>query len=57
MADQSRKKSNWVGEKRTDIKQYISDLDRDIKNLFEEKRLNLRESKRYSMAVNHNGSA
>ena len=51
MADQAKKRSNWVGEKRTNMRQYVYDLDKDIRNLFEEKTINIRHTKRYNYAV------
>lgn len=46
MADESKKRSNWVGEKRN-IDDYIADIDRDVSNLFEEKTININYLKRY----------
>ena len=51
MADEVRKRSNWVGSKNTDLEKYTVDLDADIFNLFFEKSLNLQEAKRYSYMV------
>ena len=51
MADEVRKISNYVGPKRTDLKKYVSDLDRDVANLFDEKSFNLQEAKRYAYMV------
>lgn len=51
MANTVRKRSNWVGVKRTDYEQYVRDLDRDVENLFEEKSINIRYTKRYAYTI------
>ena len=48
MADASKKKSNFIGIREENFEDYIRDLDKDVKNLFLDKTLNLEESKRYA---------
>jgi len=48
MADEVRKRSNWVGSKNTDLEKYTVDLDADVFNLFFEKTINIEFLKRYS---------
>lgn len=57
MADSVKKRSNWVGKDRTDMVKYIVDIDKDIKNLFEEKTINIIHNKRYSYIVGSSYSA
>ena len=51
MADEVRKRSNWVGKDRTDLEKYIVDLDADLFNLYQEKSLNILFNKRYAMML------
>jgi len=51
MANEAQKRSNFVGLDRTNMTQYVFDLDKDIRNLFIEKTINLRASKRYTYTI------
>jgi len=51
MANESQKRSSWIGKDRTDRERYVKDLDKDIFNLFQEKTLNIRHTMRYSYTV------
>ena len=51
MADEVRKRSNWVGKDRTDMEKYIVDIDADLFNLYQEKSLNIRFTQRYAMML------
>ncbi len=48
MADEVRKRSNWVGSKNTDLEKYTVDLDADMFNIYQEKTLNIQFTKRYA---------
>ena len=51
MADEVRKRSNWVGKDRTDLEKYIVDLDADMFNLYQEKSININFMKRYNLTI------
>ena len=51
MANEAKKRSSWIGKERTDRERYVTDLDRDIFNLFQEKTINIKHTKRYSYTV------
>lgn len=50
MADEVKKRSNWVGNK-NELEDYVIDLDHDVYNLYEEKTINLNYLKRYALSL------
>ena len=51
MANESKKRSNFMGLENEQLEQYVIDVDRDIANLFEEKTFNIKHVKRYAMTI------
>lgn len=51
MADEVRKRSSWVGSKKTDMEKYIVDIDKDVFDLYEEKSINIQFTKRYAYLI------